>query len=60
VLDVRAPGERHDKYIDGSVPLPLNRLKRHLDEVPRDRQVVVQCAGGSAPPLPPVSWPTTA
>jgi rhodanese-related sulfurtransferase len=46
VLDVRAPGERHDKYIDGSVPLPLNRLQRHLDEVPRDRQVVVQCAGG--------------
>lgn len=46
VLDVRAPGERQDKHIDGSVHLPLNRLKRHLDEVPRDRQVVVQCAGG--------------
>jgi rhodanese-related sulfurtransferase len=46
VLDVRAPGERHDKHIDGSVHVPLNRLKRYLDEVPRDRKVVVQCAGG--------------
>ena len=46
VLDVRAPGERHDKYIDGSVHLPLNRLPRHLDEVPRDGKVIVQCAGG--------------
>jgi rhodanese-related sulfurtransferase len=46
VLDVRGPGERHDKYIEGSVHLPLNRLKRQLDDVPRDRKVVLQCAGG--------------
>jgi glyoxylase-like metal-dependent hydrolase (beta-lactamase superfamily II)/rhodanese-related sulfurtransferase len=46
VLDVRAPGERQDKYIDGSVHLPLNRLQRQLGEVPRDRKLVVQCAGG--------------
>jgi rhodanese-related sulfurtransferase len=46
VLDVRGPGERSDKYIEGSVHLPLNRLKRQLDDVPRDRKVVLQCAGG--------------
>ena len=46
VLDVRAPGERSDKYIEGSVHLPLNRLKRQLQDVPRDRPVVIQCAGG--------------
>jgi len=46
VLDVRAPGERQDKHINGSLHLPLNRLQRQLDEVPRDRQVVLQCAGG--------------
>lgn len=46
VLDVRALGERQNKHIDGSIHLPLNRLKRHLDDVPRDRQVVLQCAGG--------------
>jgi rhodanese-related sulfurtransferase len=46
VLDVRGPGERRDKYIEGSVHLPLNRLKRQLDDVPRNRKVVLQCAGG--------------
>lgn len=46
VLDVRAPGERRGKYIEGSVHLPLNRLKRQLNDVPRDRNVVLQCAGG--------------
>ena len=46
VLDVRAPGERSDKYIEGSVHLPLNRLKRQLSDVPRDRTVILQCAGG--------------
>jgi rhodanese-related sulfurtransferase len=46
VLDVRAPGERSDKYIEGSVHLPLNRLKRQLGDVPRDCKVVLQCAGG--------------
>ena len=46
VLDVRAPGERSDKHIEGSVHLPLNRLKRQLDDVPRDRTVILQCAGG--------------
>lgn len=46
ILDVRTPGERQDKYIDGSVHIPLNRLRRQMDEVPRDRKVVLQCAGG--------------
>jgi rhodanese-related sulfurtransferase len=46
VLDVRGPGERSDKYIEGSVHLPLNRLKRQLDDIPRNRKVVLQCAGG--------------
>jgi rhodanese-related sulfurtransferase len=46
IVDVRAPGERQDKYIDGSLHIPLTRLKRQIDEVPRDRKVVLQCAGG--------------
>ena len=46
VLDVRGPGERADKYIAGSLHLPLNRLTRQLSTVPRDRTVVLQCAGG--------------
>jgi hydroxyacylglutathione hydrolase len=46
VLDVRGPGERADKYIAGSHHLPLNQLQRQLSTVPRDRTVVLQCAGG--------------
>jgi glyoxylase-like metal-dependent hydrolase (beta-lactamase superfamily II)/rhodanese-related sulfurtransferase len=46
VLDVRGPGERADKYIAGSLHLPLTRLKRQLSTVPRDCTVVLQCAGG--------------
>ena len=46
VLDVRGPGERADKYIAGSLHLPLNQLPRQLNTVPRDRTVVLQCAGG--------------
>jgi glyoxylase-like metal-dependent hydrolase (beta-lactamase superfamily II)/rhodanese-related sulfurtransferase len=46
VLDVRGPGERADKYIAGSLHLPLTQLQRQLSIVPRDRTVVLQCAGG--------------
>jgi glyoxylase-like metal-dependent hydrolase (beta-lactamase superfamily II)/rhodanese-related sulfurtransferase len=46
ILDVRGPGERADKYIAGSFHLPLTQLQRQLSTVPRDRTVVLQCAGG--------------
>ena len=46
VLDVRAPGERAAKSIDGSVSIPLNTLSAHLQELPPDRSLLVHCAGG--------------
>lgn len=46
VLDVRGPGERAAKYIAGSLHIPLQGLARHWHTVPRDRRVVLQCAGG--------------
>ena len=46
VLDVRAPGERAEKRIEGSLHIPLSHLRKRLDEIPRDRPIVVQCAGG--------------
>jgi glyoxylase-like metal-dependent hydrolase (beta-lactamase superfamily II)/rhodanese-related sulfurtransferase len=46
VLDVRAPRERADKSIDGTTHLPLNTLPSGLSGVPRDRPLVVFCAGG--------------
>jgi rhodanese-related sulfurtransferase len=46
VLDVRTEQEWRDKHIAGSLNIPLQRLRERVDEVPRDRDVVVQCASG--------------
>lgn len=46
VLDVRTDPERSEGSIPGSVHIPLNRLPRHLDEVPTDRPVVAVCGSG--------------
>jgi rhodanese-related sulfurtransferase/glyoxylase-like metal-dependent hydrolase (beta-lactamase superfamily II) len=46
VLDVRNPKELAQGRIDGSVNIPLNHLRERMDELPRDRPVLVHCAGG--------------
>jgi hydroxyacylglutathione hydrolase len=46
LLDVRAPREREQKFIDGSVGVPLNQLTQRADELPKDRELLVYCAGG--------------
>jgi hydroxyacylglutathione hydrolase len=45
-VDVRTPREREQKAISGSTNIPLNRLLDRLDELPKDRPLVVFCAGG--------------
>jgi hydroxyacylglutathione hydrolase len=45
-VDVRAPGERREKSVDGSVGIPLNHLTERLSELPKDRPLLVYCAGG--------------
>ncbi len=46
VMDVRAPREWADKHIAGSVNFPVNHLQERIAEVPRDRRIVLHCAGG--------------
>jgi hydroxyacylglutathione hydrolase len=46
IVDVRAPGERQQKRIPGSVSMPLNHLTERLSELPSDRMLLVHCAGG--------------
>jgi rhodanese-related sulfurtransferase len=46
VLDVRQPGERAQKRIAGSAFVPLDELERRCAEIPKDRRVVIHCAGG--------------
>jgi len=45
-LDVRTPRERDQKHIKGSIGLPLSHLAERLQELPRDRPLLVHCAGG--------------
>jgi glyoxylase-like metal-dependent hydrolase (beta-lactamase superfamily II)/rhodanese-related sulfurtransferase len=46
LLDVRAPREREQKFIGGSVSVPLNQLPQRAEELPKDRELLVYCAGG--------------
>jgi rhodanese-related sulfurtransferase len=45
-VDVRAPREREQKHIDGSLGLPLSRLGENLKTLPKNRSLLVYCAGG--------------
>ncbi len=45
-VDVRTPGERDQKFVAGSVSIPLNHLIERLPELPGDRPLIVYCAGG--------------
>ena len=46
VVDVRTPAERAIKSVPGSVGIPLNHLSERATELPRDRPLLVYCAGG--------------
>jgi rhodanese-related sulfurtransferase len=45
-IDVRAPREHEQKYIEGSLSIPLNHLTENLEMLPKDRPLLVYCAGG--------------
>jgi rhodanese-related sulfurtransferase/DNA-binding transcriptional ArsR family regulator len=45
VLDVR-PGEEHQAgHLPGAVSIPIGELRRRLQELPRDREIVAYCRG---------------
>jgi rhodanese-related sulfurtransferase len=46
LVDVRTPAERRNQYVDGSVSVPLSRLPARLSELPRNRPLLLHCAGG--------------
>jgi glyoxylase-like metal-dependent hydrolase (beta-lactamase superfamily II)/rhodanese-related sulfurtransferase len=46
LVDVRSPHERDAKRVEDSVSIPLNHLLERLSELPRDRPLIVHCAGG--------------
>jgi NADPH-dependent 2,4-dienoyl-CoA reductase/sulfur reductase-like enzyme/rhodanese-related sulfurtransferase len=48
LLDVRNPDEilRSGKLSENAVNIPLNNLREHLEELPKDKHLVVSCASG--------------
>ena len=45
-VDVRAPREREQKFIAGSLGIPLNHLLENIGKLPKDRALLMYCAGG--------------
>lgn len=45
VLDVRPEAEHRHAHLPGARPLPVGVLPRHLDELPRDKELIVYCRG---------------
>jgi len=46
LLDVREPYEWDHSHLSGAIHIPLQQLVRRLDEVPRDKEIVVYCRMG--------------
>lgn len=47
LIDVRTPMEFRQGHIKGALNIPVDELNRRVDEVARDRTVVVYCRSGA-------------
>ena len=47
VVDVREPDEYRQGHISNSKLIPLNEIKKRMNELPKNREVVCVCASGS-------------
>ncbi|MGC7870023.1 FAD-dependent oxidoreductase [Desulfosporosinus sp. SYSU MS00001] len=46
IIDVRTIEERRGKFIPGSIHIPIDELRDHLSELPKDKDIVVYCEIG--------------
>jgi NADPH-dependent 2,4-dienoyl-CoA reductase/sulfur reductase-like enzyme/rhodanese-related sulfurtransferase len=46
LLDVRRADERAKGFIPGSVHIPLDEVRTRMNELPRDREIIVHCQSG--------------
>ena len=46
LLDVRRPDERAKGFIPGSLHIPLDELRARMNELPRDKEIIVHCQSG--------------
>ncbi|MGA8710331.1 MAG: rhodanese-like domain-containing protein [Thermoplasmata archaeon] len=47
LLDVREPFEREVAVIQPSLHIPMNEIPERVEEIPKDRELIVYCHGGS-------------
>ncbi len=47
LLDVREPYERDLAKIEPSLHIPMRDVPERLEEIPKDREIVVYCHGGA-------------
>ena len=47
IVDVRNPGEvKDEKIFKNSISIPLAEIRNRVNEIPKDKPIVVHCAGG--------------
>jgi rhodanese-related sulfurtransferase len=46
LLDVRNPPELAVENVSGALNIPLPELRRRLDELPRDQEILIFCRSG--------------
>jgi NADPH-dependent 2,4-dienoyl-CoA reductase/sulfur reductase-like enzyme/rhodanese-related sulfurtransferase len=46
ILDVREPQEFRSGHVEGAINIPLHSLRDRMNELPRDREILVYCAVG--------------
>jgi len=47
ILDVRQPEEWNERHIPNATLIPLDQLAQRVNELPRDREIVVVCRSGN-------------
>jgi len=47
LLDVRTPQENAEQSIEGSYLIPLQELGHRMDELPKDKEIVIYCRIGN-------------
>jgi glyoxylase-like metal-dependent hydrolase (beta-lactamase superfamily II)/rhodanese-related sulfurtransferase len=47
IVDVRNPNEvKEERIFDNSISIPLAEIRNRVNEIPKDKPIVVHCAGG--------------
>eukprot|EP01155_Anaeramoeba_flamelloides_P001124 Anaeramoba_flamelloidesa1054377_23.p1 GENE.a1054377_23~~a1054377_23.p1 ORF type:complete len:568 (+),score=45.47 a1054377_23:280-1983(+) len=47
ILDVRNPGELEEVgYFEGAINIPVDQLRHRMDELPKDKEIVIYCQVG--------------